>query len=124
MKTKLRINFDKVSTAELPCFKIDIPLYRCHILVLDKKQSKRLGELWGSPDDYGAMVNNYLKESQKIILRVFEYSDANIVHELHHTVDMIMDYIDHEKNAESDEPSAYLMTYLYEEVMKIKKYLK
>ena len=120
--TKFKFAYDKELGKELPCVEIDIPIYKCKVKILSKGNTAKLNKYWESAS--GAMcVDNYIKADNLILIRITQYSDASLVHELHHAVDMIMSEIGHKRNPEYDEPAAYLMAYLYTEAIKHKKKL-
>ena len=124
MKNVILYEKQKAITKKIKCDIIDIPIYHCRIKLLFGKNARKLEKEWNKPIDVcGALTRNYLKEEGTVAISFFKSKPEleDIVHEFHHATDMIMDYISHKKDTESDEPSAYLIGYLVKEFMKIKK---
>lgn len=114
---------NKDSKKSLKCKTIDIPLYHCKVKLLFSKEALILEKSWGSKhNNAGAVTRNYLKDDGSVAISFFEKRPKidDVVHEFHHATDMIMDYIGHKKDTESDEPSAYLIGYLMSEYKKLK----
>lgn len=122
MKNKFLIVEDVEKKTSVDCIDIEIPIYGITLKILNKKNTETLDKIWKSKNTGYDMSTTDL-ENGIIIIRIYKYKDSSIVHELYHVVDFIMDHINHNKDKSSDEPSAYLMGYLYSEVMKIKKKL-
>ena len=120
IKSEFKISYDKEVKKVIPCYKIDLPIYKCEVLLLSVSNTKKLNKAWGR-EGYGAGIRDYLEDHNQVVITFNEYSDENLVHELHHAVDMIMLWIGH-KVIGVDEPKAYLMGYLYKESIK-KKHL-
>ena len=112
---------DKEVKKELPCVEIDLPIYHCSVKILSKGNTTKLNKYWDNL--VGAMcANDYLEQDSLVLIRINEYRDEHLVHELHHAVDMIMHHIGQPVNRPC-EASAYLMGYLYKEAIKHKKKL-
>ena len=127
MKQKQRIAFDKTVETKIDAFVIPLPIYRCNIKVIDKKNTIKLNKLWNQNlIDYDmAAINNLNKSTQDIYIKIIKYSKSSLIHELYHCVDFIFEYIgEDEKPYSCKEARAYLMGYLFEEVIKIEKHLK
>lgn len=125
-KNKFEYVIDKKVGKKLNCKTINIPIYRFKINMLFGKDSVLLEKEWGHDNDnkYGALTRDYLKQHGDITISFFEKIPNldTVVHELYHSVDMIMNYIGHERCKQVDEPSAYLIGYLINEYKKIAKY--
>lgn len=124
MKNILLYEKKKIISKKLKCYIIDIPIYHCCIKILFGKNAQKLEKEWDNKiNNSGAVTRNYLKEEGSVAISFFSEKPTleEIVHEFHHATDMIMDYISHKKDTESDEPSAYLIGYLVKEFMKIRK---
>ena len=127
MKQKLTIAFDKEIKTKIDAFVIPLPIYRCNIKILDKKNTLKLNKLWNQNIvDYDMSARNDLNKSSKdILIKIIKYSKSSLIHELYHCVDFIFEHIgEDDKPYSCKEARAYLMGYLFEEVMKIEKYLK
>lgn len=123
MRSKFKLAFDKELTGELSCVEVDIPMYKCSLKILNTSNTKKLHKKWRKEDSKFAMsIRDYLESNGYLLIETLNFSTDSLVHELHHAVDMIMEYIGHKKNRPC-EPSAYLIGYLFKEVMKHEKYL-
>lgn len=103
------------------CFQFKIPIYDQYLLIMDPNNSSKLDKFWGHSDDYGMKTQNFSYQSE-ILITINDWEDEYLVHELHHVVDLVMENLGHKRYGSSpvDEPSAYLIGYLYKEVMKNK----
>lgn len=126
MKVKQRITFNKEIETKIDAFIIPLPIYHCNIKILDKKNTAKLNKLWDqNVIDYDMAVTNNLNKSTKdIYIKIIRYSKSNLIHELYHCVDFIFEYIGEDKPYNCMEARAYLMGYLFDEAMKIEKFLK
>lgn len=104
---------------------IPIPLYRCEIKLFFGKQTEELEKLWKNDLNYDGNVRDYLDTCREVLI-TFPTENPNVasvVHELCHATQIILKNIGHNYyNQNSDEPFAYLLTYLIQEYQKIKKF--
>lgn len=127
MKTnKQRVAYNKELETTIDTYTIPLPMYRCSVRILDRKNTNKLNKLWKENIiDYDmAATNNLGKSTKDILIKVYKYSRSNLVHELYHCVDFIFEHIGEDKPYNCMETRAYLMGYLYDEAMKLEKYLK
>ena len=92
---------------------IYIPIYDVKIFIEDIKESKK------REDSYDACVYNNLDTDNSLTISFKKYNVGLLIHELHHCVELIFQFI--EEDGLCLEPKAYLMEYLYNEFIKIKK---
>ena len=123
MMKKLKFNYlsEDKKKKSIDCYCLEIPIYRVRIKIITPEKNKILTKDWNQDEsDYDATAEPYLKQDGTVLIRINKFSLENIVHELYHATDFIMNYIGHKRTDESDEPSAYLIGYMFKEILKIK----
>lgn len=113
---------DKKKNKSFKLISIDLPIYRCGVLIASREQSKQIEKTWNNLDDFSTQTRDYLKEGGQILISIRSLSDSDMVHELYHCVDMIFQRIE-ETHIPVSETRAYLMAHLFDEYKKIKKFL-
>ena len=124
-KIKINVETKKAIKLKKPVVYIPVPMYRCCVELYFGKQTKEVETHWKSDMNYDGKTRNYLETSRSVMITFVEEKPklSTVVHELLHATQMIMAGAGHkclEKDG-SDEPSAYLLTFLFEEYCKIKK---
>ena len=114
---KFNYNYHKKTIGKLDCIKIPVKIYKCRVVILLPKEAKKLIKDWNFDSEADARTIDYLEEHNEITIMFKELTDGNIVHELLHAVQMIMEWVGHEIKG-ADEPSAYLLGYLFTEFKK------
>jgi len=108
----------KVKTLIIP-----IHLFPVRVQITLKKETDKVNKLWNKKTDYDADTTNYLEEGNSVLVK-FATDPIQIsvaVHEFVHASQMILDYIGHDYKHDTDEPLAYLVSYLTEEFIKLSK---
>lgn len=129
MKTDFKYNQDVKKKKIIKNINIiPIPLYRCNVEIIFGKNTKQLETDWGNGMFFGGKTRDYLEDKSRSILITFPDNNpilSTVVHELCHATQIILKEAGHDYHEqEADEPFAYLLTYLVEEYLKIKKPLK
>lgn len=124
---KIHLNEDvKVKRKISGVYKLEVPMYRCHIEILFKDATDKLKKFWKNEGNYGGVTYDYLENDRSIIISFPSDKPLNstAVHELCHATQMILKNAGH-PFGDIDEPFAYLLTFLVEEYEEIhKKHLK
>lgn len=124
----MKVNFnlarkDKTLTKKLKLECIDLTIYKCKILIASREQTKIINKAWKiNSNQVAADTSDYTEETREILITINILEDKYMVHELYHAVDIIFRYIG-ETYSPVSESKAYLMEYLFEEYLKIKKKL-
>lgn len=123
--TKVVINEKVNKQRKLNAHIIDIPLYRCQVEILFKKETKKLCKYWNKEETFDGCTYNFLKEDRAVLVTFLSDNPTPeaVVHELTHAAQLIMHVAGHEMNNGADEPFAYLMGFLYKEYLSIRKKL-
>lgn len=114
---------NKDKKLKLDCYVIDVPIYKVKVKILLGKKALQLERDWSKPTSgFGGLCRNYLDDEGMVLVSFPSNKPRidNVAHEFHHATDMIMGYVNHKKNSEGDEPSAYLLSYLMREFLRIK----
>ena len=122
----MKIKYNKEVNGNIKSLVIPVDIYKCSVEILMPKEAHKLAEKWDEKVNCGAVTNNYLNSSGVVLIRLYDHTDATLVHELVHAAQIIMHSIGHNHaKDEADEPIAYLVGYLFAEAkQKIKKYKK
>ncbi|HAS92269.1 MAG TPA: hypothetical protein DCS12_08570 [Clostridiales bacterium] len=124
MNTTFNYLKDKEVKRKIKCYTINIPMYHCVVKIVFGKQAKQLEKDWNrSADGFGGLTRNYLKKYGEVLISfpVKKPKIKYVTHEFYHAITMIMENIGHKIKIDSDEPPAYLMSYLISEYLKIKQ---
>ncbi len=126
---KIHLNEDiKLKRHISGVYKIDVPLYRCHVEILFKEATKKLKTIWKSQDVCDGETFDFLDEERSIMISFSSDKPLNstVVHELCHATQIILKKAGHNYyKQDADEPFAYLLSFLIDEYEKIhKKHLK
>ncbi len=100
-------------------FKVSVYDYIVYVMIVDnmgeaiKKHPELKGTMSGCTLEY--TDNNYCK------VIITPNNDSTLIHELEHIKNLIWKWIGYTPQIDNDEPDAYLMSYLYEQIDKIRK---
>lgn len=103
---------------------INIPIYGCKLTVIVCNDLKHVAKIYGIKEDissFGAFTFKDEKKYREYVMALEDDWRSNVVHELVHVVNHI--YLDcaMQLDRNNDEPQAYLMGWLYEEIDKFLK---
>ena len=115
------IAYDKEKKAKVRHEEIDIPLYKSAIIVFVKPDNDILEKYWEPHKGAEAFCANYLEHSGEVFMRfpTSRTTYSALAHEASHAATMILDTVGHDISGEFDEPLAYLIGYITQELINI-----